>query len=448
MPCFFDTHLHFMTLNEPDFPAYVSPFGESPVSFLTANLTKDYILSNRQTMVSDIMNTLIAFSQSILDTMLMLEKDLEGAYRNERNRGSYPDEPYLRDGLFHYRESEYDQLVLCPLVMDFTHPESSFVNTYYPVSKADRLSRYLDDTADAIKEFRKRRKDSIITFAPFAGINPPAHDFEYIEKFLQTRIAADRNPSASEGFYGIKLYPPLGTDPWPEDESELKKMRLIYSFCQDRGIPVITHCDDQGFRGVSARKAWEYTNPASWRTVLENYPGLIIDFAHVGRQYGLLNVSTGILDSFNARLRKQPANEWFYSLMALIKDFDNVYSDISFTGAYPEFYEETSNYLKTLSDNERDKIESRLMMGSDFAINLLKAESYSSYLHVLEESRFSDELTGKIVSENPQRFLHLDLRPVKGSLSCGTGSDSSHRRAGSMSRNGLLTRNRKQDRSR
>ena len=88
------------------------------------------------------------------------------------------------------------------------------------------------------------------------------------------------------------------------------------------------------------------------------------------------------------------------------------------------------------------------MMGSDFAINLLKAESYSSYLHVLEESRFSDELTGKIVSENPHRFLHLDLRPVKGSLSCGTGSDSSHRRAGSMSRNGLLTRNRKQDRSR
>ena len=408
MDVFFDTHIHLMTLEEPDFAAFLSPLVTSPVSFFSGGLTKDYIPLAKQRTANDIENTLVTFTQTIVDTMTMMEDDLRGLYRSPSNRASYPDLPYLRDGMIHFRKRTYGTLVLCPLVMDFTHPEDDGRRTYYPLTCRDKLTPYLEKTLDAIASFARLRPASPIRFMPFSGISPHAHSQAFLEDYLSRWLDLTHRPDGSKPFFGVKLYPPLGCDPWPSDQAELKKMRTLYSFCSRHRIPIITHCDDQGFRGIDARLAWKYTDPASWRTVLENYPDLVIDFAHVGRQYGLLNAGGNILDSLAAKLKGQPTDEWFYSLMGLIQDFDNVYSDISFTGAYRDFYVTLGNYMKSLDNGRREKLQDRLMFGSDFSINLLRVESYSAWWRIVETSVLSDDLVHRMVSVNPARFLGLE----------------------------------------
>ena len=373
---FIDVHTHLMTLKEPDFAAFISPIIENPASFISGSLSKDYIFTSlydgKVSPAAAVENTLITFTESISETMELMEEDLKGRYRSSGNAARYPDLPYLRDGMLHFGNSSYDRMIICPMLIDFTHKSTSAKRTYYDVRNDDKIIPFLKDTMEAMSLFYRKNSSSIISFCPFAGINPPAHTQEYVEEFLHQYLSLNREFSrrsdgdCSKAFFGIKLYPPLGTCPWPADEAELRKMRTIYAFCEKNGIPVITHCDDQGFRTIDAKDAWKFTDPSSYRSVLENYPRLILDFAHVGKQYGLLNMRGSLLETINAKLKGQPADE-----------------------------------------SERKNIESRLMFGSDFSINLLKVESYSAYFKVFEDSPLSDEVKERMVTENPMRFLNL-----------------------------------------
>ena len=411
---FFDCHFHVMTFKEPNFGAFLSALNPASIA---GGGTKDYIITAQSILKNELKdtveNTITTFSQPIGDTFLMMEKDLMGAYRKSSNKGSYPNLPYIRDGKLHFRENVYDKLMLCPLLMDFSQSQISLDSQYYPFNATDKITPYIKDTIKGIRHYYNSSSDGIFEFYPLVGINPPVHSEDFLENLLQTYVDTshtlhkERSVRDEKAFYGIKLYPPLGTDPWPEDKNELHKMRTLYSFCEKYRIPIITHCDDQGFRGVPLKEAWHYTNPASWRSVLENYPSLIIDFAHVGKQYAILGRTTSLIESMQVRMKRLPQSEWFYSLMKLIQDFDNVYTDISFTGSYSDFYTEMLNYFATISDKEREKIEDRMLFGSDFSVNLLKVESYANYYNIVESSPFSDELVVKLSEINPMRFFSL-----------------------------------------
>lgn len=411
-----------MTFKEPDFSAFLSALDAQ--SLMSVGGAKDYIVTPQAILKNQLMenieNTIAAFAQPIGQTLLMMENDLKGAFRRPENKGDYPPLPYIRDGQFHFRDSVYDRIILCPLLMDFSQRKENSEHLYYNYQADDRITSYIEDTLKGIRRYYEKSPDGLFDFYPFAGINPPLHDQAFLEEFLEKYITTDRTlreprtiPEGKQDFYGIKLYPPLGTSPWPKDKDELRKMRTLYSFCETYEVPIITHCDDQGFRGIPLKDAWEYTDPSSWRSVLENYPKLKIDFAHVGKQYSYRGRTSNIVDTVNARLRKLPTSEWFYSLMKLIQDFENVYTDISFTGGYPDFYTEMNNYFQTITPEERAKIEKRMLMGSDFSVNLLKIESYSAYYRIVESSSFSDELIRRISEENPVTFLGLHEKLVE-----------------------------------
>ena len=171
----------------------------------------------------------------------------------------------------------------------------------------------------------------------------------------------------------------------------------LIEFVETHKIPIITHCDDQGFRTTSPREAWNATDPASWTPVLDAHPALRIDFAHVGRQYGLLNRGQGLLAGRQG--------SWTSTLIKLMREADDVWSDISFTGADASFYKDFLNHLSTMDGEAQAKVRSRLMMGTDFAINLLKVDSYPDYLSRVEDSLFDDDFIKALVSDNPLAFL-------------------------------------------
>lgn len=413
---FFDIHFHVMTFKEPNLAAFFSSLDTSAASFLQGNITKDYIITLNSIFkgqfLSQVENTLTAFSRPIDETFKMMEDDLKGKYRRESNKADYPSVPYLRDKKLYFRDQVYDRIFLSPLLMDFSQTQSTIDKLYYSFTAFDKITPYALDTISAINKYYEN-DDGIFEFYPFIGINPSAHSFEFLVNHLNRFVDITHNIHPSHKlndkeriFFGVKLYPPLGFDPWPQDSQELKKVRYLYDFCSKNRVPIITHCDDQGFKGIDPTQARKFTDPATWKTVLENYPYLIIDFAHVGREYAI-NSKVGLLDNVQARIKKLPTGEWFYTLMDMIKEYDNVYTDISFTGCYKDFYITFLNYLDLLNENDRERIESRILFGSDFSVNLLRVESYLNYYHIFDSSPFSDELIHKMVSINPMNFLGL-----------------------------------------
>ena len=393
MASFVDVHMHAMSLSEPDFGAFVSQLMKDPAASIGGSLTKGYVFGGGWgDAPGAIDNTLSAFNRSIQSCLCLVDDDLQGRL------GDVP-KTYIEDGLMHFRGQVYDEVVVCPLAIDFTRPFNLRRKIHYPLPGDKALDDYLARTVEAVQVFKELRPSSILTFRPFAGINPAAHDAGYIERFLERWLITDRSrgPSGDRAFCGVKLYPPLGMHPWPKDQMERLKLELVYAFCETHKIPIITHCDDQGFRTTSPREAWNATDPASWIHVLDAHPALRIDFAHVGRQYGLLNRGQGLLAG------RQGA--WTNTLLKLMREAGDVWSDISFTGADASFYKDFLNQLSAMDSKAQEKVRSRLMMGTDFAINLLKVDSYPDYLSRVEDSLFDDDFIKALVSDNPLAFL-------------------------------------------
>ena len=424
---FFDSHMHAMNLNHPNFISLVNSVTNGFTEFVTSGmLSPGYLLTpaNRgQQGLVTILNMFSVFERPIGEIFAMMEDDLCGQYSHppvpkgkQPANLMYPAQSFIREGKFHFRNKVYDKVALNPLVMDFSKNQDEWGRSYYTSEQQDKILDYVKDTLDGIEWYRNIRPEGLLEFFPFLGINPEVHTADFIQKLLDTYVRTDHaaqwNSKQSNGqkhFRGIKLYPPLGTNPWPEDPVKLEKIRLIYGFCESMDLPIITHCDDQGFRGITAKLAQQYTSPESWIPVFEHYPHIRIDFAHYGKQYNPLAKSP--LKALNDNIADDP---WFKELMELMRRYEQVYADFSFSGTDPRFYEQ----LKTFIDGEKDgklvhTVLEHSMFGSDFTVNLAKVESYTNYYSIFENSPFTSEEIEGFASRNPVRFLGLQDAPKR-----------------------------------
>ena len=420
MRYFADCHFHAMTMNHPNFAAFFASFYDSATGLLAANATQNYILTPQMlkgnNLLNTLENTLTAFERPIGETFAMMEDDLAGLFSSQDKEEYGPLVPYIHMGKLSIRGMDYDRMLMIPLVMDFSQDQNENNRLYYSLPALDKITQYADDTIQGMREYYSRHEDGLFEFYPFLGIDPKLHSQRFMEDLLEKYINTSHlfhkpHEIPRKPFYGIKIYPPLGFRPWPNDKEALEKHRYLYSFCEKNRVPIITHCDDQGFRGVSAEEAWKLTDPAGWRTVLENYPGLVIDFAHYGKQYAYALRNN--LQSLSMRMKKMPDSPWFHTIISLMKDFRGVYADVSFSGCSEEFYKELGNYLKEQDEDTRALIRSRTLFGSDFSVNLLKIESYTQYYSIFENSVLSDDEIDRFASVNPIGFLGLKEEPER-----------------------------------
>nr|WP_319472365.1 amidohydrolase family protein [uncultured Sphaerochaeta sp.] len=408
MNYFFDQHFHVMNIVHPNMLSFFSSLEGGIADLVTSGtLSPSYILTNKNrksaALLNRITNTLTTFEQTIGETLVMMEDDLMGKFPSHDEEALRPEEPYIRDGKMHMRSRTYDKMAMCPLLMDFSSNKIRNESLYYPAPKEEKILDYVKDTLEGFDYYNATHRDGLFEFFPFLGINPQVHTMAFIEKLLNTYIHKEND---KKQFYGVKFYPPMGYDPWPTDPEQREKVIMIYEFCSKYDIPIMTHCDDQGFRGVPAKEAWKYTAPSSYKPVLARYPMLRIDFAHYGWQYNQLQKNP--LSLISGLTSRVPDSPWFYDLVELMQLYPNVYADVSFSGSNPEFYLLLSNYLKSLDEEQRQTILSRSLFGTDFSVNLMKVESYTSYYRIFEESPFSDDAIHEMVHSNPLRFMHLD----------------------------------------
>ncbi len=192
---------------------------------------------------------------------------------------------------------------------------------------------------------------------------------------------------SGHAFAGVKVYPPLGFDPWPEEPAEREKVSYLYGYCESRRIPVTTHCGGRGFRTIRHKDPDGLADPARWRGVLREFPKLVLNLAH-----------------FGGKLKTVFIHDWMKEIARLAADYQGVYTDIACLCFNDGDYRDLEKILKKLAGGKPD-VSRKILFGSDFMINLLWTDSYRSYIRNFMDTGFIRDRKDAFCSENPGRFL-------------------------------------------
>lgn len=407
MKKFYDVHMHAFNLSHPNLLAFIARMNirlllmTTPLSAPIMKLMgKDKIIKNLLTMLEN----------DIGDYFLILEYYLRQS-------------PFIKNGNIIGLGNEtqftnqYQKIVLTPLIMDFGY-KNILSDTFYKIPAQKPIIEQVEDLVCGINKYLfadlrvdvessgiasclympATKESKLFEIYPFIGINTANYTLRDVEDVLNIYFGKNKSLNADDlynnmgfvnGFAGIKLYPPLGFDPWPDNPQEHEKVELLYDFCCTRNIPITTHCSDGGF--VVTDKAEEFTNPAKWENVLKQYPSLKLNIAHMGKQ----EKKTAL---FFAR------NEWHEKVLKLINDYENVYMDFSCTAFDDAFYK---NFIAEVHKQEKlIHLRERILFGTDFMVNLLWCDSYNSYLDTFcRTEHLTNAEKDLVCSVNPERFL-------------------------------------------
>jgi hypothetical protein len=405
---FYDSHCHALTLSHPGFLAFASTLRSRGLEEVYAQVTApNYLIAALFFKTGErVRNMLSVMERDVGSIFELMEDDLAGAFAKPGDEA-----PLVGGGKLAFGGSSFDRLVICPLIMDFQG--AAYVpseGTYYDRPSAKLLGAQVRDVLEGIRAYRRARPEGFLEIRPFLGVDTRHYAADELTALLEDAFEGyERGETASRRafaamtdydaaapirgrFAGIKVYPPLGFDPWPDGGPEREKVEILWSFCERRDVPVVTHCDDQGFRVVSLEEAWRIGSPARWEPPLRAHPRLRVDFAHFGAQY-------------SHPIGRPPSTEWTDRIVRLMVDFPNVYADFSFDGSEPEYYRWLEAYLRKRSPGLASLVEGRLLFGSDFMVNLTKVRSYSEYFRIFAKAPMPEELKLRFCHDNPESFL-------------------------------------------
>lgn len=396
---FYDIHCHAFNLSHPNLLAFVRRL-EIPKSWA---LLLYYVLGP---LLPFFLMKLIKEKKVIKtyeNLLSILENDI-GSIFHLMDQCMHGEEKHLiKDGKLSIGGNTYDRMVLTPLLMDFGYKNLLKTDIHYRELPEKPIVEQVIDVFNGIKKYqRKHRDNGLFLIYPFLGINTKNYELRHVEKMLEKyfgtyqgnesalrekmgQFTGDIDEMRSNFFAGVKVYPLLGFDPWPDgDLQELKKVQCLYEYCMAKQIPITSHCSDEGFTVVEKKDGQAFSSVEKWAKVLSEYPELKVNLAHFGSE--------------KKKTRPQ---------LDLIMRYENFYVDISYI-AYEDAYYQT---LRGLIDGfqsaaERERVMSRVLFGSDFMMSLKHVNSYSGFVQIFDKTKyFTSEEKNILGSRNPERFL-------------------------------------------
>jgi len=325
-----------------------------------------------------------------------------------------------------------ETVLITPLVMDFDKIHAMSPSGREPTVR-DQFDRLKEAIADSVARDGGTPE---IKICPFMGLDmrklsepdclPDLEEF-WNENGVSTGDRSEGVSGLVSGkALGIKLYPPIGFNPYPQG-SDMVGYSSFYRWCCDNDIPLTVHCQPGSYStGRDRRKVRSLTHSRNWKRVLErlgSFSGLRINFAHFGGEDELEDM----LDPW--RLDGIQEGTWTHILIQLLKRHPNTYADVS---AYD--YSERRNRDNLLEVLERDehgdfgsgeyKLEDKLLWGSDVPMivsdkayredhDAQGEPGYKHYFNSFKKTLASGELDtdtqtriiAKLTSGNPEAFL-------------------------------------------
>lgn len=329
------------------------------------------------------------------------------------------------DNTFKIGDVTFNKIVLTPLIMDYGYKNIKQPGIFYNIPARKPIRTQVIDVFNGIKTYCENKlvphntenkltqvpdekNNKLFEIYPFLGINTKNYTYKKVERMLDKYFIDYKGKQQplyenmggfngdiadarfrSNFFAGIKVYPPLGFDPWPDDGKEKEKVIILYDYCVDKGIPITTHCSNGGFR--VDENADDYTAPGTkWTKVLDKYPELKINFAHFGYQ--------------SKRLWLFPRTQWRDSIIDLMSKYPNVYSDFSGISLISKDCKRLESLIKE-RENTSPELASRILFGSDFLISLIWTDSYNHYLGNISNTDYLKSHTENFCHKNPEKFL-------------------------------------------
>lgn len=363
----------------------------------------------------------------VMNLLFVMENDIGSMFLLVENCLRDPHSLMLCGEGLHIGSERYTRIVLTPLMMDFGYKsrtprgDGSSKKKWirYDVPGDRPIVEQVVDLFRGIRDYVGTESDEklaerypalapetnrVFEIYPFLGLNPANYTRERIsdllekyfggytgrrEDFLEKlgQFDGDIEHLGSHFFAGIKVYPPLGFDPWPEgDEDAMAKVKLLYATCTEKRIPLTTHGGSGGFVAVDREDLKKISAVGKWAAVLEHYPNLKVNLAHFPPGKGDEKHRDATVD--------------------LVLKYENVYVDVSCRAIDDDYYRELRELLDRLPTADARKLRSRILFGTDFAVNLMWIDSYNQYLGLF--SRTAALTPGEkhaFCSTNPERFL-------------------------------------------
>ena len=268
---------------------------------------------------------------------------------------------------------------------------------------------------EQIHEIKRIKAQNIESCLPFYSIDPRANSEIMLQKNAQVHIE-------KKGFVGIKIYPANGFYPFDPH------LATTYEWASEKKIPIMTHCTRVGsfYLGAITQNMINpdslYSGPlANWpenfselqfpisgkipenkdfcdnfseihnyAKILQVYNNLKICFAHAGGVDEIIS-------------NKKPVEHlWFHQIKHLMKTYDHVYTDISYTLYKKEVFPQLLELIK-----DKD-IGHKVLFGTDFFMTLKEEaenkliEKFKTYIL---KNYPEENLWKKISHDNPKAYL-------------------------------------------
>lgn len=259
--------------------------------------------------------------------------------------------------------------------------------------KAGKVPREYEEQLVKLGELVSIYPERVI---PFIHVDPRRDDpLSMVKKFVEQYY-----------FAGIKIYPSLAHFPYDP------RLLPVYEYAQKNNLPVIAHCSPNNptfYRGCpgtirplfadskipirnrnscNRRKLCaNFTHPDNYRFLLEEYPKLKICLAHWG--------STVYWQEYLDHPEKE--DNWFSIIKDMMKQYDNLFADISFTVHNKEFFP----LLKVLLSDPL--IRNKVLFGSDFY--MVETEATERRFGLDLRGYLGEEDFKAIAVDNPKRYL-------------------------------------------
>ncbi|MFW5498843.1 MULTISPECIES: amidohydrolase family protein [unclassified Maridesulfovibrio] len=359
------------------------------------------------------------------------------------------------------KSTKAGQIILTPLVMDFDctrHPCGEKNNLCFqrscPLDQPRQTNVSYDPTA-AGQYYRLQKSiksahannpgwNQKVKILPFLGFDLRKLTSQSNKAFSQLQAlwnsVGTTKDERGNGFnsitsgkaLGIKLYPPIGFNPYPEQRSALTPYKEFYEWCIKEQIPITVHCQTGSFSTTKKKRTIKKnTHASNWYRLFQDWDSgrinssydindLRINFAHFGGENGLEDM----IDYWRANNIDQ--DSWTYILVKLLQNYDNTYADLS---AFDWADSGDSKNFATLLKMDRNgklpatkpgktpyKLTDKLLWGSDVPM-VVSDKSYkkdkrhngkSGYEHLLNnfQNAVQDgQLIQNMTEFNPEKFL-------------------------------------------
>lgn len=206
-----------------------------------------------------------------------------------------------------------------------------------------------------LRRMQKIQQNSKGKILGFAAFDPRRSDCIDVVKW-----------ACSMQFLGFKFYPAMGYKPiGNNDPSVEKNVNEFFKYCEEKGIPVFTHCTPLGFE--TKEKLGLNTNPDHWAKLLERYPRLNLCFGHGGGGYAVRKSkgkngkeSKTIYHGWTAKDvgEWEADNNFARKVSILCKKYENVYCELAYITELFEGKEKQQNASReALIENLQRAIE-------------------------------------------------------------------------------------------